>query len=293
MSECGHPPPPGDWGGHEAEWVRSGSPAAPLPRSTWDRIFARATRLLVLDFDAALARFLTTRREPRLAPSLIQVLKAVAAMPGNGLVVHSGRGIDEFRGLLRELRAHLIGEQGWEERGVDGRRIVHQLPGRARRRLEDAARAAEAMGWKTHLVSRRCSLTLRTSGLPTDCAGLLRTLGERLWSPAFETDGLRLHPTSEGLELRAVERSTDAAVEEAVRRLWPAAIVIRPALAGEVPNDPGRLAAADRALAVFGTRRSADVWIRLSAPSDLIRFLRTWQRHEVSAGSTIREPHDG
>lgn len=270
----------------------AGGEAAPrsvLPEALWAWIFSRDARVIVLCFDHTLARFLTPRRKPRLAPTLTRALKLISGEPKNGVVIHSESGLDRFRGLLSGLRTHLIGENGWEESMVDGRKSVHQLAGRTQRRLESAARAAEACGWRPQLVQRRCSLMLRTTGLPTERAELLRRLAEQLWSPTFETDGLRLHSTPDGPELRAAERSTEAAVDEAADRLWPSATVVHLGLTCRIPEGSAH---ADWRSPSFQVRRSGALDVALASPRDVLRLLVEWPDRQDTVGPSVRCEQD-
>ena len=175
----------------------------------------RDPRLLVLDFEASLSGFLTPRRPPRLAPALLRVLRSAART--NRLVVCSATGVDVTRRLLKGIRADLIGEHGWELWLADGHKAVHCVPPWTQRRLAAAASDAAAFGWGSLLVRRRCSLALTTRGLPRERADFVREMGWRLWSPRFETDGLRIFDTPDGPELRAHEHGARSAVMTLVR----------------------------------------------------------------------------
>ena len=261
--------------------------AAVLPEAAWSSLLARGSALVVLDYEGTLERFVTARRHARLAPSLARALRRIASSPTDGVVCCSRGPVDAFRAVLSGVEAHLIGENGWEKCTPEGRKVVYQLPGRARQQLESAARAAEACGWGALFVRRRCSLLIQASRLPLERSELLRKLVARLWSPSFETDGLRLHLTPEGPELGACERDRELAIDEVARQLWPSATVVHLAIAPTGPDLSARPSSAQLAGEGAGGYR-----VLVQDRRDLVRLLEAWPERRLAASAIARRPGD-
>lgn len=240
----------------------------------WDDVHPGVPRWVVIDFDRLLAPFVSPQSD-RVAPRVQRLLAALAATEGDHLVVHSASSLDRLRAFLRGLPAHRIGERGWEASDPIGRKVVHQLPARTERRLRQAAQAAEACGWRSHLERRRCSLRLSHGGLPPLRAQLLRDLGARLWSPEYETDGLRMAFDEGGLELHPVERSVATAIQEMVRRGHAAPVVVRVGIASsKLTGDvAGRAGQGHSGIAV-----PAVIDVELESAGELVHWLSQWTR---------------
>ncbi len=221
------------WASHGVNGTGEGGNTSPAPglKDLWAWTSTWQDCTVVLHFEDSLASFVTSSPGPRLTPALRRALSRVSDV--DHVVIVSGCGVDQIGRHLRGLRVHVIGEHGWEWRTAEGRKVAHQLPSRAQHRLDMAAHTAGARGWRPLLVRRRCSLLLRP--LPTGESELIRRLAEQLWSPRFETDGLRLHSTSEGVELRAAEHDTESALKEVTRQCGASPRFLVPVGAGAPP----------------------------------------------------------
>lgn len=225
-----------------------------------DWLRERPNALVVIDFDAGLAPALSRDGAPRFPPALLRDLRALAGDPSGPPALVSGRRLERLRPLLPSVRAHVVGEHGWEWCDAAGRKVVHQLPGRADLRLGRAMRAAEACDWRPHLERRRCSVRLATSRLAPERAQLLAGLCRELWSD-YEGDGLRVVEDAGGVELRAIERTgIGSALEIASPARSPVPVLELTVNASAVRRPESRHP--DRLEAVFDSAGALIEWLR-------------------------------
>lgn len=244
-----------------------------IPDPLWPAIAAKAPPVILLDFDTTLVHFTTSRRPTRLAPHMRRVLKSLIRHRPEGLIISSERGLDEFRGLLRDIPAHLIGENGWELLRPEGDRRIHTIPASTAQALDRAWTVARACGWARHIRRRRTSMRLSIEGLPVEWHRSRIELWEQFLSPRFETGGLVMCPSATGPELRAIEHTTVTAMGEYVRRHGPVQAFVhvtvappaieRPALPVTVAHD-------------VKTDQVRVVSLRLGAVRELPGLLREW-----------------
>ena len=255
----------------------------PLPDSTllhdfWSVLATAPTAALLLDYDGTLAPFHIDPARARPYPGVEGLLERLGRLPGDRLVIVSGRALDDLGPLLRlDVRPEFWGCHGRERRLPDGRYSFTPLPDAAQQALTEAegwAATVTALGGR---VERKPgSLAFHWRGLaPGHQRGLARDL-EKRFAALAQAGALQWHPFDGGIELRAAGCDKGQAVRHVLDELGDDACV---AYLGDDHTDED----AFRALDGHGLRvlvrpkwrvTAADLWLR--PPEGLRAFLARW-----------------
>ena len=249
--------------------------ASTLPDAVWERIERHSPRLLMLDFDGTLAPFEVDRMAVRVPLATAEALERISRRAVDRVAIITGRPIREVRGLLGDLRIHMAGEHGWEERTPQGVAWSHELSFLSRMLLRVARLVAGPLGCHDLIEAKRAAVVIHTRGLTSaarlrqaaHCAGLWRHLA---------IAGLRLDPLDGGYELRDLHRGKHTVVRNLLRRGPPNALAV---FVGDETSDEDAFAVL-RPLGItirVGTdeRRTAAEW-RLESPAEVSDFLQRW-----------------
>lgn len=260
-------------------------PDSPLLQDFWSALATAPTAALLLDYDGTLAPFHINPAEARPYPGVEILLERLGRLPGDRLVIVSGRALDDLCPLLRlDARPEFWGCHGRERRLPDGRHSFTPLP-------ESALQAvAEAEGWTAAVAAlggrverKPGSLAFHWRGLtPEDQRALERDLETRFAALA-QAGALQWHAFDGGIELRAPGCDKGEVVRQVLAELDEDTCV---ACLGDDHTDED----AFRALDGHGLRvlvrpkwrtTAADLWLR--PPEELRAFLARW--------ADIREQH--
>lgn len=248
---------------------------ARLPHGFWERLPAASRRVLMVDFDGALVPFRAERDEARLPDDVREHVQHAVQAPGTLLVIVSGRPVAELDELIGSLRAHLVGEHGWEDRTVDGRMHVRRLPAPQAKCLGEAARAARERGWGEHLERKRCSIVLHTRALPPRLASALEREARRLWQKIARHHGLEIARIDGGVELLAPVHPDGNAIADVTTE--PGTLPIY--LCADVANTSALDPVLGRGIVIgVGPRPSRRTRFHLDGTQDMCDFLETWSR---------------
>lgn len=244
----------------------------------WSALAAAPTAALLLDYDGTLAPFHIDPARAHPYAGVEGLLGRLGRLPGDRLVIVSGRALDDLLPLLRlDVRPEFWGCHGRERRLPDGHRSFRPLPDAARQAL------AEAEGWTATVsalggrVERKpASLALHWRGLAAGHQRALERDLETRFAALTQAGALEWHPFDGGIELRAAGCDKGHAVHQVLDELEAGACV---AYLGDDHTDED----AFRALAGHGLRvlvrprwraTAADLWLR--PPEGLRAFLARW-----------------
>jgi trehalose-phosphatase len=239
-----------------------------------------AERVLMLDYDGTLAPFHIRPEAAVPYPEVATCLRDIIASGGTRVVVVSGRPAHELPPLLKlQPQPEVWGSHGWERLLADGRRVVDEPPGDARRALAEAAAVvSEVMPAGARLEEKLASLALHWRGLPESAAARLDADARRVWAPlAADGKPLELLPFDGGLELRAYGCNKQYAVKSVLSQTGEGSAVAF--LGDDITDEDAFRAVKPRGIAVLVRPEfrptDADVWLR--PPDELVSFMRHWQ----------------
>jgi trehalose 6-phosphate phosphatase len=236
-------------------------------------------RVLMLDYDGTLAPF---HVRPDLAmpyPEVATVLEEVVQAGGTRVVIVSGRPADELLPLLTLTeRPEIWGSHGWERLLADGRRIVEQPAGEARKALAQASAAMEnVIPDDARLERKLASIALHWRALPEGAAQRLRAHATEVWRPATADGTLELLSFDGGLELRAVGCNKQYAVKAILSETAQDSAVAY--LGDDMTDEDAFAAIKTRGLGILVRPEfrdtAADVW--LQPPHELASFMAHWR----------------
>ena len=236
------------------------------------------TRVLMLDYDGMLAPFHVHPERAVPYPAVVAVLKDILKAGGTRVVIVSGRPAHELAPLLPlSERPEIWGSHGWERLLPDGRRIVQEPGGDARKALADAAAAIrETLPAQARLEEKLASIALHWRALPENEARALREEAHARWEPRAQASGLEILPFDGGIELRAVGCNKQYAVKAVLSETEDQSAVAY--LGDDITDEDAFRAVKPRGLGVLVRpefrETEADVW--LQPPGELTAFLQHW-----------------
>jgi trehalose 6-phosphate phosphatase len=182
----------------------------------FDRLAAARERVLLLDYDGTIAPFHTDPAQARPYPEVPPLLQRIRDVPGNRIMIVTGRRLEDFSELLEQLPHDMAwASHGWEwvADGVAGR---HE-PGREiREALEHACRAIHQLIVPgIRLETKIASVAVHWRGAPRDLAKRVRGAVIEAWE-AIADGQLALLPFEEGVEIRARGHDKGDAVRAAL-----------------------------------------------------------------------------
>ena len=246
-----------------------------LPDTVWERIERHSPRLLMLDFDGTLAPFEVDRMAVKVPPATIEALERISHRAVDRVAIITGRPIREVRGLLGDLRIHMAGEHGWEERNVQGVTWTHELSVVSRMLLAKARLAAQALACGDLIEVKRAAVVIHTRGITSSAR--LKQAARCAWVwERLAVAGLRLDPLDGGYELRDLHSGKHTVVQNLLRRGAPGALAV---YVGDETSDEDAFSVL-RPLGItirvgVEERRTHAQW-RLESPAEVSEFLVRW-----------------
>jgi len=251
----------------------------------FERIANAPARVLMLDYDGTLAPFHVQPEHALPYPDVAAALEEVVAAGGTRVVIVSGRPADEVPPLLSlGMRPEIWGSHGWERLLPDGKRVVEQPSGDARRALADATAAVAGLTKEgARLEQKLASIALHWRGLGEDAAADLRRRAEAVWQPIAAQGAVEMLPFDGGLELRAVGCNKQYAVKAVLSEAPQESAIAY--LGDDITDEDAFLAVRPRGIGVLVRPQfretAADVWIK--PPEELVAFLRHWSVRKPAA----------
>ncbi|MCK4691125.1 MAG: trehalose-phosphatase [Desulfuromonadales bacterium] len=243
----------------------------------WGRLRRADSALLLLDFDGTLSPFVVDPARARPYPGVAELLRNIAGVETDRLVVISGREVASLRHCLGlDPPPELWGCHGWQRCLPGGRAVQRPLPDGVTGLLELAASLVRDAGFARQLERKPVSLALHWRGLEPSVAGRMRELVGGRWRQLTGAGLLQLKEFDGGLELRCLDVDKGSAVERLLEEVEGDTLI---AYLGDDLTD-------EDAFAVLGARglkvlvrsqlraTGADLW--LQPPEELLRFLQQW-----------------
>jgi len=265
------------------------NPLTGVPRRLWRLVSLAHHRLLMLDYDGTLAPFHVARELAAPLPHSLNLLRAIAAMPGMQVAIVSGRPVAEMERLLGQLPVTFVGEHGWEMRLPDGMVIQHPVAPELVERLEKAERAAEAEGLGELLERKRAGLVLHTRGLTATRARELGDQAWELWQAVVESGKILRQHSDGGVELRVYGRDKGTAVLSLVSRAPFGTLAV---FVGDDATDEDAFEVVQDCgfgVLVNGSQRPTLAAAHLPDCASVVTFLKEWLRVVRAAPGSVVE----
>ena len=248
-------------------------------RNFWSTLTAAPRAALFLDYDGTLAPFHIDPAQARPYPGVQTLLNRIGRLPGDRLVIVSGRWLQDLRPLLAlDFEPEMWGCHGRERRLPDGRYSLEPLSEAAVRALTEVDGWAATVGAVGGRVERKPgSLAFHWRGLAPGHQRALRRDLEARFGGLAQAGQLVWHAFDGGIELRAAGCDKGLAVRQVLAERDGGQDCV--AYLGDDHTDED----AFRALAGRGLRvlvrpkwrpTEADVWLR--PPDGLREFLARW-----------------
>lgn len=255
---------------------------------------ARASsRLLLLDFDGTLAPFAARPEEARPYRGTAALLDDIMQLPGNRVVIVTGRDLRDGTPLLQLRRQPEVwGAHGWQRWLPPQRVTEYEPPAAAKERLlVAAARVQRLTHWGARVERKTGSVAVHWRGLEPLAAEAVREALRPAWSGLARSAHLQLMEFDGGLELRARLRHKGTVVR---RLLNECGSRIAAAYLGDDHTDEDAFAALrGRGLGVLVRpvvrRTAAQLWLR--PPEDLHAFLERWRDCAPAARGSFSKAH--
>ncbi len=239
---------------------------------------SRPERVLLLDFDGTLAPFTVDRHATRPYPGVSERLSRLGAIPGNRLVIISGRSISDLLRLLTlEPRPEIWGSHGWERLRPGAPEVdLHLLSNELREGLNRAEEWCRDTHLEEWIERKPSSIALHWRGRPPDEMATVSKKVHLAWLPISESAGLEIHEFDGGLELRAPGQDKGSVIRSLLSECRPDSGVAF--LGDDLTDEDGFRVLEGRGLRVLVRDQfrptAADLWIR--PPDELLEFLDRW-----------------
>ncbi|HLS85357.1 MAG TPA: trehalose-phosphatase [Burkholderiales bacterium] len=235
--------------------------------------------MLLLDFDGTLAPFDADPGRVRPYPGVARLLDDIIAVPGNRVVIVSGRRLDDLTpALAMERPPELWGSHGWQRLSPTGE-ITDFVPHpQTSLRLDEAETSARALeAWGARIERKPASVAVHWRGLAPKVAEAVREALIERWLGASQSEDLQLTDFEAGLELRARGRNKGSVVNEVLAQSGPGTVA---AYLGDDTTDEDAFDAIDgRGVGILVRplvrRTRAGAWLR--PPTEVRAFLSKWR----------------
>lgn len=233
-------------------------------RTALDELATHASVVVGVDFDGTLAPLDDKPMEVRPVPGALEVLDALADLPGVTVAVVSGRALGSLHQLTRATHPLvLIGSHGAESSIADAEHHLSDADsGRLEALVADLTELADRHP-QARLEHKPSAVVLHTRGMPEDAARAATQEAQRL---AAEHDGVRTTPGKDVLEMSVTEAGKGASLLDLADELGATAILY----AGDDVTD-------ERA---FAELRPVDVTIKVGT-GDTCAQHRVADEHDV------------
>ncbi len=261
---------------------------SPLPIPFDFTLFARlhgaARRVLMLDYDGTLAPFRDERMEARPYPGVIEALRGLIGAGHTRVVLVSGRPVSEVLQLLGEpLAIEIWGAHGWERRLANGEMESWIAPPDVSSVLGDAVtRIARFVPAGTLEVKRGAVVAHTRAVTAEERARIGKNIGA-IWAPLAHREDIELREFDGGFELRAVDRTKGTVVRHLQKESGDDSLI---AYLGDDLTDEdafAELRPSDWPVLVRESPRPSRARFWLAPPTDLLRFIKSWTQHGLSA----------
>lgn len=247
-------------------------------RASWAALEVAPQAALLLDYDGTLAPFHLNQAAVRPYPGVTAQLNRTGRLPGDRLLIVSGRAPDDLCPLLTlDCTPEVWGSHGRERRLPDGRRDVLPLSeaaGAALIATRDWEPAVRALGGRMEF--KPGSVAFHWRGLAPGLQPLLHDDLALRFAAVTPAGALRWHPIDGGVELRAAGCDKGDAVGQVVLELGEAPCLAY--LGDDLTDEDAFEALAGRGLRVLVRPKwrttAADVWLR--PPEGLREFQGRW-----------------
>ena len=252
---------------------------APL-RNFWSALAAAPRAALFLDYDGTLAPFHIDPAQARPYPGVEALLNRIGRLPGDRLVIVSGRWLQDLRPLLAlDFEPEMWGCHGRERRLPDGRYSLAPLSEAAVRALAEADGWVATVGAAGGRVERKPgSLAFHWRGLAPGHQRALRRDLEARFAGLAQAGELAWHAFDGGIELRAADCDKGQVVRQVLAEPGAGQQDCVAYLGDDHTDEDAFRALAGRGLRVLVRPKwrptEADVWLR--PPDGLREFLVCW-----------------
>jgi trehalose-phosphatase len=243
----------------------------------WRRVERAPHRFLALDYDGTLAPFRVNRLQARPADGALPLLAEIAALPGVGLAVLSGRPVSELTILLGDPGAVFSGNHGWEIRFADGRTQTFAPTEKQRKILVAAAARLRGHGLGKFVEEKAASVAFHTRAFSGTDAKRLDVEARAIVAPLLDGAPLAWRPFDGGVELRCPDRNKGTAFGELLACQPLGAF---PVYVGDDDTDEDVFRAlGDRGVGVKvgGAISASAAPLRLADCAAVVGFLREWR----------------
>ncbi len=241
----------------------------------WQGISRAKKRVLILDYDGALAPFSTDRECAAPYARMLPLLQHLKQATGTRLVIVTGRPASSAARLLHLQDVEIWGCHGLERLQTDGSLDKPEVAAESLQAIADVTELLLKEGLGQFAERKFASIAIHWRG-SEELAGLLTRRVLHAWSIAQRRKGVRLVPFDGGLEITVCARNRGDVVQAVLSESGPEAAVAY--LGGETPDEDAFGALHGRGLNVLVCeeyrRTIADVWIR--PPNEVAAFLKAW-----------------
>jgi len=241
----------------------------------WQDISQARRRVLMMDYERALAPASKDRESAAPYAKLVPLLEHLKQATGTRLVVVTAQPASNAARLLRLREAEIWGCHGLEHMSADGSIETPQVPAESLQAIADATDLLLGDGLGQYVERKFASIAIHWRGSEEQASHLTRRV-LHAWSIVQSRKGVRLLPFDGGMEITVCARNRGDVVQAVLKESGREAQAAY--LGGETPDEDAFGAMRGRGLNVLVReeyrRTLADIWIR--PPNEVAAFLKAW-----------------
>ncbi len=243
----------------------------------FDRLKKADTSVLTLDYDGTLAPFQVERDKAYPYAGVIPLLEKIQASGRTGIIVVSGRPVNEVQTLIAPFTGFEIwGAHGLEHQLADGTHRRVEIDPQTSSALEQAEQWMQSKDLLQRMEKKPGGIAAHWRGLPDDEIEEIRAKVLEGWEKIASHPNLKLLGFEGGLELRTIRPDKGDAIAAILDEL-PAETPLA-FLGDDLTDEDGFRILKDRGLPILVRQEYRETAARawLQPPQELLHFFERW-----------------